>query len=100
MQFGVSGAAVARAWADKILDWVLLHGDTSAQARFWGKILDPLPSMGFSPLAAALQGACVLVLMRGAKVGKRITTVLTLIKVTTLFDFFLVVLSFLRDLVA
>ena len=76
----MSGAAVARVWADKILEWVMM-GDDSGMRRFWMVVLDPFPGMGISPLAALLQAVCVLILLRGVTVGKRITTVLTAVKV-------------------
>ncbi|CAN0013076.1 unnamed protein product, partial [Sphacelaria rigidula] len=80
-QFGFAGAAVARIWADKILEWVSMGQDTPAEEAFWMMVLNPLPRIGFSPLAAGLQTVCVLIVMRGVKLGKRITTVLTTIKV-------------------
>lgn len=79
-QFGISGAAVARVWADKILEWVMLANDTGLR-RFWVTVLNPIPSLGVSPLAAALQMLCVMVLLRGVTMGKRVTTVLTAVKV-------------------
>ena len=84
-KFGVSGAAVARVWADKILEWVVM-GDDSGIRRFSVTVLDPFPSLGISPLAAILQAICVFILLRGVTVGKRITTVLTALKVGGDFD--------------
>ena len=85
-QFGISGAAVARVWADKVSEWVALGGEDGAGSemrRFWMFALDPLPRVfgGVSPLAGLLQAACVLVLLRGVEMGKRVTTVMTAIKV-------------------
>lgn len=86
-QFGISGAAVARVWADKVSEWVTLGDDDGGAAtemrRFWMFALDPFPRVfgGISPLAGLLQAACVLVLLRGVEMGKRVTTVMTAIKV-------------------
>ncbi|CAM9474792.1 unnamed protein product [Ascophyllum nodosum] len=79
LEFGVSGAAVARVWADNILEWVLLGGETRWRA-LGVALLDPIPSLGVSPLAAILQAVWVAVLLRGVAIGKRLTTVLTVIK--------------------
>lgn len=79
---------MARVWADKVLEWVALGGGDDGGAgsemrRFWMFALDPLPRLfgGVSPLAGLLQAACVLVLLRGVEMGKRVTTVMTAIKV-------------------
>eukprot|EP00752_Nemacystus_decipiens_P010846 g9644.t1 len=85
LEFGISGAAVARVWADKVLEWVALGDDDGAGSQmrsFWMFVLDPLPRIfgGISPLAGLLQAACVLVLLRGLEMGKRVTTVMTAIK--------------------
>lgn len=92
-QFGISGAAVARVWADKVLEWVALGEEDAAGAgtemrRFWMFALDPLPGVlsGISPLAGLLQAACVLVLLRGVEMGKRVTTVMTAIKVMMILE--------------
>ncbi|CAM9380108.1 unnamed protein product, partial [Laminaria digitata] len=79
LEFGVSSASVARVWADKVLEWVLMGSD-SGMRRFLVVVLDPFPGLSISPVAAGLQALCVLVLLRGVKVGKRITTVLTALK--------------------
>lgn len=73
-------------WADKVSEWVALGGEDGAGSemrRFWMFALDPLPRVfgGVSPLAGLLQAACVLVLLRGVEMGKRVTTVMTAIKV-------------------
>ena len=72
---------MARVWADKIVEWVMMGSD-SGMRRFMGVVLDPFPEMGISPLAAILQALCVFILLRGVTVGKRITTVLTALKVS------------------
>eukprot|EP00904_Undaria_pinnatifida_P013419 jgi/Undpi1/9207/HiC_scaffold_26.g11665.m1 len=80
LEFGVSGASVARAWADKVLEWVMMRGDSGTR-RVFVTVLDPFPGLGISPVAAGLQALCVFVLLKGVTVGKRITTVLTALKV-------------------
>lgn len=82
-QFGISGAAVARVWADKFSEWVAIGAETEMR-RFWVFVLDPCPSLGISPLAGLLQALCVLVLLRGMEMGKRVTTIMTALKVTHL----------------
>ncbi|CBN77482.1 cationic amino acid transporter-like protein [Ectocarpus siliculosus] len=77
LEFGISGAAVARAWADKIVEWVTLGAKTESR---WIWLLDPFPGLGISPLAGLLQAACVVVLLRGVEMSKRVTTVMTAIK--------------------
>lgn len=71
---------MARIWADKVLEWVAIGADTEMR-RFWMFILDPCPSLGISPLAGLLQALCVLVLLRGLELGKRVTTIMTALKV-------------------
>eukprot|EP00903_Cladosiphon_okamuranus_P014727 g13647.t1 len=86
LEFGISGAAVARIWADKVSEWVALGDDDGGGAtemrRFWMFALDPFPRVfgGISPLAGLLLAVCVLVLLRGVEMGKRVTTVMTAIK--------------------
>lgn len=79
---------MARVWADKVSEWVALGGGTGSTEmhRFWMFALDPFPQVfgGISPLAGLLQAACVLVLLRGVEMGKRVTTVMTAIKVCVL----------------
>ncbi|CAN0369009.1 unnamed protein product, partial [Hapterophycus canaliculatus] len=72
---------VARVWADKVVEWVALGEETELR-RFWGAALGPIPFWGISvsPLAGLLQGLCVLVLLRGVELGKRVTTIVTALK--------------------
>ena len=79
-KFGISSASVARMWADKVLEWVMMGSD-SGMRRFAVAVLDPFPALGISPVAAGLQALCVFVLLKGVSVGKNITTVLTALKV-------------------
>lgn len=72
---------MARAWADKIVEWVTLGATTESR---WMWLLDPFPGLGISPLAGLLQAACVVVLLRGVEMSKRVTTVMTAIKVLVL----------------
>eukprot|EP00904_Undaria_pinnatifida_P013420 jgi/Undpi1/9208/HiC_scaffold_26.g11666.m1 len=80
LEFGISSASVARMWADKVLEWVMMGSD-SGMRRFAVAVLDPFPALGISPVAAGLQALCVFVLLKGVSVGKNITTVLTALKV-------------------
>lgn len=72
---------MARIWADKVSEWVAIGADTGMR-RFWMFVLDPSPWSGLkvSPLAGLLQAVCVLLLLRGVNMGKRVTTVMTAIK--------------------
>lgn len=77
---------MARVWADKVVEWVALGDDTELR-RFWSAVLGPIPFLGISisPLAGLLQGLCVLVLLRGVELGKRVTTIVTALKVSRFF---------------
>ena len=58
----------------------MMRGDSGTR-RVFVTVLDPFPGLGISPVAAGLQALCVFVLLKGVTVGKRITTVLTALKV-------------------
>jgi amino acid transporter len=74
LEFGVSGAAVARVWNDKLVVWLvrigLMSDHTAAMTAY-----HPL-----CPLAALLQAFCAYILYRGVRVGKSVTTVMTALK--------------------
>ncbi|CAM9850621.1 unnamed protein product [Discosporangium mesarthrocarpum] len=65
-----------------MVDSGVLGGGAGVEAELgqWHYLLDPVPGLGLSPLAAVLQGLCVLVILRGISVGKKVTTVLTALK--------------------
>lgn len=76
LEYGISGAAVARSWADKVFKWVA--GMDLAFAEKFGKIADQTYANG---LAAGIQLICVLVLVAGVSLGKQSVNFVTVVKV-------------------
>lgn len=71
LEYGVSGAAVARSWGDKV---VVAWASTSADAA------DDTPSL-FNPMAGLISLLSVVVLACGVQESKRVTNVLAVLKV-------------------
>lgn len=70
LEYGVSGAAVARSWADKVEEWYSSDGDNGAARE-----------QSWSPLAGVISLVSVLVLSMGVKESKAITNVFTILKI-------------------
>jgi amino acid transporter len=71
LEYGISGAAVARSWGDKLI--ILMESCCSM-----GAYLDP--GFGVNVVAAVLQGATVCVLLAGVSVGKLTVNFFTVLK--------------------
>lgn len=68
LEYGLSGAGVARSWSLKFADLL-------------GISFSPSPSYSFDFGAAGIQVLCVLVVLRGVSLSKRVVNVLTVSKV-------------------
>ena len=65
LEYLVSGAAVARNWGDKVLDWLTVE----MEAGDWAEaLLAPFGRNGFNPLAGILSAATLWLLYSGIKV--------------------------------
>ncbi|KAG6971345.1 hypothetical protein JG688_00004449 [Phytophthora aleatoria] len=72
LEYAVSGAGVARSWAQKVEDWVILeHPDASVH---W------LNLEYSNILSAVIQGLCVVVLLAGLRFGKMFVNGFTILK--------------------
>ncbi|RLN80512.1 hypothetical protein BBJ28_00010104, partial [Nothophytophthora sp. Chile5] len=73
LEYAVSGAGVARSWAQKVEDWVVLeHPDASVH---W-------LNMDYANLLAAIiQALCVIVLLMGVRFGKVFVNGFTILKI-------------------
>lgn len=74
LEYGVSGATVARSWASKVTSWLI----TMNPSLKWYE--DYLTYPYANALAGALQLLCVVVLLCGVTLGKITINVMTLIK--------------------
>jgi len=72
LEYGVSGAAVARSWGEKVDKWTDIIG-----VPVW-KPLDP--GLGVNVFAAALQAVCVGLLLVGVEMGKLTVNFFTILK--------------------
>ena len=78
LEYMISGAAVARSWGDKVVDWLKVE----MEAGDWvNNVFLPFGSDGFNPLAGVLSGATVYLLYRGVKESKDVTNVVTVLKI-------------------
>jgi APA family basic amino acid/polyamine antiporter len=77
LEYGVSGAAVARSWGDKVLEWMANSGTGEDQVEVdhaWEK------ESYFNPLAGLISLASVIVLACGVQESKRVTNFFTITK--------------------
>ncbi len=73
LEYGISGAAVARSWGDKLIDWLLNLGVEIPT------ILNP--GYEINILAALIQLGCVLLLLMGVGVGKKVINFFSILKI-------------------
>jgi len=77
LEYMIAGAAVARSWGDKVVEWLQVQ----LQAGSWvERFLQP--GYNISPCACLLSMLCTLLLLSGLNTSKLITDVLTWLKVT------------------
>mmetsp|Transcript_21457 Transcript_21457/g.46621 ORF Transcript_21457/g.46621 Transcript_21457/m.46621 type:complete len:705 (+) Transcript_21457:166-2280(+) len=97
LEYGVSGAAVARSWGNKFVDWVREgHGQNEGGNSLPSgleKFLDP--GHGINPMAAVIAAICTLVLMWGVQESKVATNIISTTKVTLVV--FMIVAGFLMS---
>ena len=77
LEYGAAGAAVARSWGNKFVDWVQGGGvdDNSALGRFLS------PGHGINPMAGVIALVCSLILLVGVRESKATTNVVSMTKV-------------------
>jgi amino acid transporter len=89
LEYGVSGAAVARSWGDKVLEWIRFELErTELAARFGGETSSSkgngtheVYETFFNPLAGVISLLAVVVLACGIQESKRVTNFFTFTKV-------------------
>lgn len=74
LEYGVSGAAVARSWADKVMEYYHHHQNNNADE-------DTDQDTWWSPLAGLLSLLATLLLSMGVQESKRVTNFFTILKV-------------------
>jgi APA family basic amino acid/polyamine antiporter len=74
LEYGLSASAVARSWGDKVIEW----WTDSLNLHLWGP-LDPGNQINI--FAAVIQLVCVVLLLRGAEVGKVTVNFFTVLKI-------------------
>jgi APA family basic amino acid/polyamine antiporter len=78
LEYGVSAAAVARSWGDKVLEWLVVELEAGPWAA---EVLAPAGPDGFNPLAGILSALTVWLLVKGVKESKSVTNFVTMVKV-------------------
>jgi amino acid transporter len=78
LEYGVSGAAVARSWAEKVTRLF----QSSKNSKEINMILNDLDYPYANVLAALLQFVCVLILLAGIGIGKSTVNYMTILKMT------------------
>lgn len=73
LEYGISGAAVARSWGEKVLSWTDTVG-----ISVWG-VLEP--GLGINLFAGFMQLACMLLLLAGIEMGKLTVNFFTILKI-------------------
>jgi APA family basic amino acid/polyamine antiporter len=75
LEYGVSGAAVARSWGDKVVEWLVteLHWESAGSYLLGGEY--------FNPLAGFITALSVVILTCGVQESKNITNFFTLLKI-------------------
>jgi amino acid transporter len=86
LEFGVSGAAVARSWGDKVVEYLTIERQWESAAAYLG-------GEYFNPLAGFISALSVVILSCGVQESKAITNIFTLLKV--LLVLFMIVGGFL-----
>ena len=77
LEYGVSGAGVARSWADKMQAWIIELSDASSPNAFaW------MNEEYYNFLSFFIQGLCVVVLLVGLRLGKAFVNGMTGLKVS------------------
>ena len=74
LEYGAAGAAVARSWGNKFVDWVG-SDDTTALGKFLN------PGFGINPMAGVIALICSLILLVGVRESKAATNVVSSTKV-------------------
>lgn len=85
LEYGISGAAVARSWGDKLISWIESLG---GEVHF---IFNP--GYNINIIAALLQLSCMLLLLKGLNIGKLTVNIFTIAKVFVVFFIIIVGLS-------
>ena len=77
LEYMISGAAVARSWGDKVIEWlqIQLHAGSWVQHVL-------APGYGISPCACILSLLCTVLLLGGLTTSKFVTDVFTWLKVS------------------
>ncbi|KAL3760202.1 hypothetical protein ACHAWU_001712 [Discostella pseudostelligera] len=84
LEYGIAGAAVARSWGEKFVDWVN-EGDSQNEG---GNNLSPRvqtflePGYGINPMAAIIVGICTIILLCGVQESKLVTNIVAMAKVS------------------
>jgi APA family basic amino acid/polyamine antiporter len=84
LEYGVSGAAVARSWGDKVLEWMRVElGMTEVAAMLGGNVdaNGDAKEVFFNPLAGVISLLAVIVLACGVQESKQVTNFFTITKV-------------------
>lgn len=85
MEYGISGAAVARSWGDKLISWLQAFDSFDLWWIF-------NPGYQINVFAGLLQFACTLLLLVGIEVGKITVNIFTVFKVILIL--FMIVMGF------
>jgi APA family basic amino acid/polyamine antiporter len=85
LEYGISGAAVARSWGDKLIAWIESLG--------YEVPLIFNPGYNINIIAALLQLSCMFLLLKGLNIGKLTVNIFTLAKVVVVFFIIIVGLS-------
>jgi APA family basic amino acid/polyamine antiporter len=72
LEYGLSGAAVARSWGDKVVGWA-----DSIGAPVWGPLH---PGYNVNIFAGLMQAGTVLLLLGGVEIGKMVVNTFTILK--------------------
>jgi APA family basic amino acid/polyamine antiporter len=85
LEYGVSGAAVARSWGDKVLEWsaswAWTSGGTADTVEEGSGATTTSSESFFNPLAGLISLCCVVVLACGVQESKRVTNFFTITKI-------------------
>jgi amino acid transporter len=88
LEYGLSGAAVARSWGEKVVDWA-----GSVGLEIWAP-LDP--GVGINIFAALLQASMVVLLLGGVNIGKNVVNFFTVVKMVLVLFMIVAGLSLFR----
>ena len=95
LEYGGSGAAVARSWGEKFVDWVREGHSGNEGGNELPKWLDTFldPGYGINPMAAIIASLCSLLLLWGVQESKTATNIVSMTKISLIT--FMVVGGFL-----